>query len=126
MLRQSRAFRIVVAALGVLCGVACLLIIFTSLDWVSLAKQSLEEPRNATSIEIAQAALEGQMEAMKKAGFDKECLFEIEVFGRICIERCVTKDTGFFLELRTDPPTCFVRNCICEDEESGRVPDEPS
>ncbi len=101
---------------GVLCGVACLLIILASLDWVSVTKQSLEEPRNTTSIEIAQAALEGQIAAMKKAGFDRECLFHIEVFGRLCIKQCVTENTGFFLDLRTDFPGCFVRECTCDAE----------
>jgi len=111
-----------VSAIG-LFGVLCLLLLITlGLDWVSVSKHSMEEPRNATPVEIAHAALEGQIEAMKKAGFDRECLFHIEVLGRVCIERCVTKDTGFFLDLRTDFPACFVRNCTCEDE-AGGVPD---
>ena len=117
---KSRTFRLIVSAIGALAVVS--LAVFMLL---SLAARA-EEPRNATPAEIAQAALEGQIEALRKAGFDRECLFGIEVFGRICIERCVTKDAGFFLDLRTDPPTCFVRNCICEDGRVPDVPDEPS
>ena len=124
MLRQTRAFRIIVSALGVLCGVVCLLIIAAGgLDWVSLTKQNLEEPRNATPIEIAQAALEGQIEAMRKAGYDENCLFEVKIFGNLCINRC--SGTGFALRLKDDYPGCRLDYCACEDEESGWVPDVP-
>ena len=107
-LSNSRVFRIFAAAMGLLCAIACLLIIASGFPAKS------EEPRNATPIEIKQAALEGQIEAMRKAGFTEDCLWEVGVFGKLCILDC--GDTGFAIRLRNEFPSCSVQHCICEDE----------
>ena len=108
---QSRAFRLFVAA----CVIAVLgLLIHFGLFVAGLS--NAEEPRNATPVEIAQAALDGQIEAMRKAGFDVECLFQIEVFGKICVEQCVAlREEGFALQLQADHPSCSIESCTCED-----------
>lgn len=109
---QSRAFRIIMAAIVVLCGVACLLIIASG-----FAAKADEEPRNATPTEISVAALEGQIEALRKAGFDETCLYVTEMYGKLCIEQCVSKGTaGFALALYADPPRCTVKSCTCEGD----------
>ncbi len=104
---QSRVFRLIVSAIGV--GILACLLLFALVGVVKA-----EEPRDATPIEIKQAALEGQIEAMRKAGFTEDCLWEVGVFGKLCILDC--GDAGFAIRLGVDFPACSVQHCICEDE----------
>ena len=111
---QSRAFRIVLSAIAVLCGVVCLLIIASGF---AKANTGRTEPRNATPIEIAQAALEGQVGAMRGHGFNDACLQEVLTFGERCVQRCVTSDSGFFISIALNHPNCSPVRCGCEGEE---------
>ncbi len=121
---QSRAFRraeallektdtflgqIVVSAIVVFCLCLVLLIMLLAMT----AKG--EEPRNATPTEISQAALEGQITSMRRAGYSEDCLFEVKIFGGLCINQCV--NTGFALRLKDDYPECRIDYCVCEDAE---------
>lgn len=113
---QSRVFRIFVAALGVACAIACVLIIASGFSKADTGR-TIVAPRYATATEIATAALEGQVEALRKAGFDETCLSVTGMYGKLCIEQCVSDGTaGFSLELYTDYPKCHVKSCTCEGE----------
>jgi hypothetical protein len=121
MFHQTRAFRLtvlIVSAVGAVMLV-CLLLFLGGL--AAEANTGRTEPRTATPIEIATAALEGQIEALRKAGFDETCLYVTEMYGKLCIEQCVSEGTtGFYLQLYADPPRCTVKSCTCEDpQESG-------
>jgi hypothetical protein len=107
---KSRVFRLFVSAVGAV-AVVCLVVLIMLL---AMAAKS-EEPRNATPVEIEQAALEGQMEAMRRAGYSEACLFEVKIFGNLCINQCV--GTGFALHLKDDYPECRIDYCACEDAE---------
>ena len=111
---ESRAFRLLVTGLVS----AVVAAIFTL--WLLPAKADTGrtplEARNATPVEISQAALEGQIEALRKSGFDEGCLFEIKMYGEMCIEQCVTRGEGFALHLEGELPTCAVKHCSCEGE----------
>jgi hypothetical protein len=106
---KSRAFRIFVSAIGAV-AVVCLVVFLFALSARS------EEPRNATPTEIEQAALEGQMEAMRRAGYSEACLFEVKIFGNLCINQCI--GTGFALHLKDDYPECRIDYCACEEPTS--------
>ncbi len=110
---RSFAVRLVVSAIAVACLIVVVILLAT-------AARS-EEPRNATPVEISQAALEGQIEALRKAGFDENCLFEIDMYGKLCIQQCVPGGTGFALHLNGTLPECTVRECTCEGD-----PQEPT
>ena len=118
MLQSSRAFRIFASAIGVLCGLVALLIIYFAGFAEADTGRTIVEPRNATPTEIATAALEGQIEALRKAGFDETCLSVTGMYGKLCIEQCVSDGTaGFALELYMDHPRCTVKSCTCEGDE---------
>jgi hypothetical protein len=106
---KSRAFRLFVSALGAV-AVVCLVVLIMLLGMTAKS----EEPRNATPTEIEQAALEGQMAAMRRAGYNEDCLFEVKIFGSLCIQQCI--GTGFALHLKDDYPGCRIDYCACEDE----------
>ncbi len=74
------------------------------------------EPRVATPAEIAQAALEGQAEAFRVHGFNESCIQEMLAYGRMCIEQCVTADSGFSLGVTLYHPNCSVVSCACDAE----------
>ena len=112
---RNRAFRIVMSAIVVVCGVACLLIIASGFTAKGDTGRTYVEPRNATPTEISVAALEGQIEALRKAEFDKDCLHVIGMYGKLCIEQCVADGmAGFSLRLYTDHPRCTLKSCTCE------------
>jgi hypothetical protein len=102
--------RIVVAGIAVAC--LCMVVLIMLL---AMAAKS-EEPRNATPAEISEAALAGQMEAMRRAGYSEDCLFEVKIFGNLCIQQCI--GTGFALRLKDDYPECRIDYCVCEEPTS--------
>ncbi len=111
---KSRAFRLFVAA------ITAVVVVTTAIFALLAISVKAEEPRNATPTEISTAALEGQISAMRKAGYDENCLFEVKIFGSLCIGQC--EDGGFSLHLRDEYPRCSIDYCECEDEFMMKAP----
>jgi len=107
---KSRTFRLIVSGIGAAAVVAVAVFML-----LALAARA-EEPRNATPAEISQAALDGQIEAMRRAGYNEDCLFEVKIFGGLCIGQCT--DGGFALHLKDDYPRCSIDSCVCEEPTS--------
>lgn len=110
---QSRAFRLIASAVGIVVLV-CLMLFLSKITYADTGRT---EPRTATPIEIAQAALEGQAEAMRGQGFNDDCIQEVLTFGERCVKRCVTQDSGFFISIALNHPNCSPVDCGCEGEE---------
>ncbi len=79
-------------------------------------------PRRSTPAEVGQAALDGQLQAMREVGYNNQCLTEVEVNGERCIESCIIDgSSGFFIAIKLQHPQCSVIGCVCEENELGIV-----
>lgn len=128
MLSQDRYnFRIAICSL-ILVGVVLLLTLLfapPSNANVILKDPTAKQSRLSTPVEIAQAVLDGQVEALRKHGFNQQCLLSVEIQGERCIERCIPQDIGFFIAVGLDKPECQVLGCGCEGREMEMFPQEP-